>query len=227
MAKKGWSARVKDMMIEYAYLVTLGAMAVIVAASAMYTHELRRQEVPAAAQAAEIGATTEPTQTPKLTPLPTIAPLIVRTDALRMSGTTVWPASGGILRGYDAQQAVYWEILGCYRPHKGLDIAASAGEDALCIADGVISRTQRDELWGWQVTVAQTDGREMLYAGLECVDVEAGQAVTRGQTLGTLLARIPCEAELSPHVHIEMTKDGKHQDPEAILPERRAADAAE
>ena len=221
MAKKGWGARIKDMMIEYAYLVTLGAIAAIVAASALYAHQLRQEEIPAAAQAPEVAATAEPTHTPEITPLPTIAPLIVRTDAMRMAGTTVWPVSGEILRGYDVQEAVYWETLGCYRPHAGLDIAAEAGEEVRCIADGVVERTLRDELWGWQVIVAQTDGREMLYAGLRRADVRAGQAVTRGQALGVPLERVPCEAELPAHVHIEMRLDGEHQDPEGILPEKR------
>lgn len=221
MAKKGMRARVREWMIEYAYLVTLGAIAAIVASSAIYAHQLQRAEdVPATAQAPEIKATAAPTQTPEVTPLPTIAPLVVRTESLRMAGTTVWPADGDILRGYDALGAVYWETLGCYRPHAALDIAGEAGEDVCAIADGAVEDVGRDELWGMRVTVAQTDGREMTYAGLETAAVRAGQNVTRGQRLGTMMARIPCEAELPAHVHIEMRMDGKQQDPEALLPER-------
>lgn len=207
-------------MIEYAYLVTLGAMAVIVAASAVYTNQLRREEIPAAAQAPETKETASPEIAPDVTPLPSIAPLTVHAQPLRMAGATVWPTGGAILRGYDTQEAVYWETLGCFRPHAALDIAGEAGGDVCAIADGVVEKVTRDELWGLRIVVSQMDGREMTYAGLETAAVRAGQSVTRGRKLGTLLERIPCEAELPAHVHIEMRKDGKSQDPEGILPER-------
>lgn len=220
MGNQGVKARMRAWMIEYAYLATLGAMAVIVAASAAYTHQLRREEVPAAAQAVEIEATKTPEQTPEVTPLPTIAPLVVRAEPMHMAGTTAWPTNGSVIRGYDPLEAVYWETLGCFKPHTALDIEGKAGEDVCAAADGVTEKVQRDELWGLRVTVMQTDGREMTYAGLETATVHAGQSVTRGQKIGTLLAYVPCEAELPAHVHIEMCMDGKAQDPEGILPER-------
>lgn len=208
--------RVQAWMVEYAYLVTLGAVIAVIAASAMYTQRLhaREQSVQAAAGAPETKAT--PTPTPRVTPLPTLAPLAVQTPVR----ATVWPLSGGIVRGHNAQEAVYWAALGCYQPHAGLDIAGEAGESVCCAADGVVSRTALDELWGWRVTVAQTDGSEAVYAGLEVCAVAAGQSVTRGQALGTLLAQIPCEAELGSHLHLERWRDGTAQDPEAVLPER-------
>ena len=220
MTNKGLRARVRAWLIEYAYLVTLGAMAAIVAASAVYTHQLRREEVPAVAQAPEIEETDAPTCTPEVTPLPTIAPLTVRAEPLRMMGVTTWPVSGGIVRGYDAQEAVYWEVLDCYRPHAALDIVGEAGEDVRAIADGVVEKVNRDELWGVCVAVMQMDGREITYAGLETACVYAGQSVTRGMKLGTLMAYVPGEAEMPAHLHVEMRMDGKVQDPEALLPER-------
>ena len=207
--------RAKAWMMDYAYLVTLGAVIAVIAASAMYTQRLhaRERSVQAAAGAPETEAT--PALTPRVTPLPTLAPLAVQTPAR----VAVWPLGGGIVRGHDAQEPVYWVALGCYQPHAGLDIAGEAGESVCCAADGVVSRTALDELWGWRVTVAQTDGSETVYAGLEVCTVEAGQSVTRGQALGTLLAQIPCEAELGSHLHLERWRDGAAQDPEAALPE--------
>lgn len=223
MAGKGIRARMKAWMMEYAYLVTAGALAAIVAASAMYANRLQKEgSVQAAADAPETAVQQTQTEAPALTPLPAIAPLAVRTELLRMNGATVWPAGGGIVRGYNPQAAVYWDALGCYKPHAALDIAGEAGEAVCAIADGVVERTQRDELWGWQVTVLQTDGRRMRYAGLEAVYTDEGQSVTRGQEIGVLMPAIPCEAELGAHVHIEMTMDGKMQDPGAILPENRS-----
>ena len=222
MAIKGFGARFRAWMIEYAYLVTLGAIAAIVASSALYTYQLRAGEgIQAAAPAPETAETATPEALPRITPLPSIAPLVPRTEIFRMAGATVWPVSGKILRGHDVQEMVYWEALGCYKPHAGLDIAAQAGEEVKCIADGVIEAVWRDELWGWQISVAQTDGREIRYAGLLAADVNKGQAVTRGQTLGILMDKISVEGEMPAHVHVEMRMDGTVQDPEAILPEGR------
>ena len=207
--------RAKAWMVDYAYLVTLGAVIAVIAASAMYTQRLhaREQSVQAAAGAPETKAT--PTPTPRVTPLPTLAPLAVQTP----TRVTVWPLSGGIVRGHNVQDMVYWAALGCYQAHTGLDIAGEAGESVCCAADGVVSRTALDELWGWRVTVTQMDGSEAVYAGLEVCAVAEGQSVTRGQALGTLLAQIPCEAELGSHLHLERWRDGAAQDPEAALPE--------
>lgn len=221
MAGKGMRARIRAWMMDYAYLVTAGAMAAVVAASAIYTHQLRKEEgVQAAADAPETAV--QETMLPAVTPLPTIAPLAVHTELLTPAGSTAWPASGEIIRGYEPQEVVCWEALGCFRPHAGLDIAGAAGEEVTAIADGVAETVQRDALWGCQVVISQTDGRRMRYAGLETAYLAAGQSVTRGQAIGTMMPYIPCEAELGAHVHVEMTKDGKHQDPGAILPEKRS-----
>ena len=100
-----------------------------------------------------------------------------------MGGGRAAPVSGGVLRGYDTAH-VYWAALSCYKPHAALDLAAQAGETVLCAMDGVVERASRDDLWGWRVTVAQTDGRRAVYAGLLLCRVQAGQCVTRGQALG-------------------------------------------
>ena len=222
MAGKGLRARLKMWMMEYAYLVTAGAIAAIVAASAMYANRIRTEEgIQAAADAPETAAQVRDMQAekPAVTPLPTIAPFALQRGTI--NGRTVWPTGGGILRGYDAQEAVYWEMLGSYKPHAALDIRGDDGEEVLTIADGVVESAQRDEMWGWQVAVKQTDGRTMRYAGLKTAFVCEGQSVTRGQTIGVLMPYIPCEAELGAHVHVEMSMEGKTQDPEAILPEKR------
>ena len=215
--------RMKTWLMDYAYLVTLGAVIAVIAASAIYTRNLRdvqAADVPAAAEAPETELTPEPSLQPKITPLATIAPLQVRYMNLASRTGTCWPVNGEIIRAYDEQNLVFWESIGAWSVHRGIDVAGVAGQAVLCAADGVVKTAMRDELWGWRVTVDQTDGRQAVYAGLEAVDVLSGQAVTRGQQVGTLLAKIPCEAELGAHLHMELSRDGRLQDPEGMLPER-------
>ncbi len=210
--------RAKEWMMEYAYLVTLASVIAIIAVTAVYTERLKTKEssVQAAAQAAEIGDT----PTPHVTPLDTIAPLQAHYFSPNPGGTTVWPLDGNVIRPYDAQQVVHWAALGAYRVHPAMDIAGDEGEAVCCAMDGTVQSALRDELWGWRVSIEQTDGRLAAYAGLKTAAVQKGQNVTRGQILGTLLAHIPCEAEMDAHLHLELSRDGVLQDPEGMLPIR-------
>ena len=220
MAKRGWAKRMSDLMTEYAYWVTIGAVIAVIAGSAIYTRGLRETQetgIQAAAEAPE--AIETPTPLPAATPLPTIAPLLVSYAPIRPGGSTVWPVDGRVLRTFDAQELVYWEALGCYQTHPGLDIAGAAGEEVRCAMDGTVTGAVHDALWDWRVTVEQTNGRTAVYAGLHTCTVLIGQNVTRGQALGTLLEKIPCEAEMEPHLHMELYRDGIAQDPESMMPE--------
>ena len=209
--------RLRQAMLDHAYLMTLLAALAVVAASAVYTRSLdARGAEQAAAQAHEI-ASPQPALQPTATavvlrPAATMAPL-------RTGGAAVRPVSGGVLRDYDRERHVFWEALACYRPHAALDLAGEAGESVLCAKDGVVARTARDDLWGWRVEVEQTDGRLAVYAGLLLCYAQEGQSVTRGQALGELLDRIPCEAELGAHVHLELWEDGAAVDPAGMLPQ--------
>ena len=219
---RGKLGKIKEFMLEYAYLITLGAVVAVVAASAMYAQSVRMQfeaqtsqPVEAAANAPEIAETASPSVRPTLTPLPTIAPLVIGSFA---SGAgRVWPVSGEVIRAHAPQEPVLWETLSCYQAHAGTDIAGAAGEEVRLIMDGVVERVTRDELWGYRVRVAQTDGSAAVYAGIATCFVMEGQAVTRGNTLGLLMDAIPCEAELGAHLHLELEKDGQSADPEELL----------
>lgn len=214
--------RMKAWMMDNAYLVTLGCLMAIVVSCAVYTNGLHgkaQKGVQAAAGAPETLQSASPVVQPELTPLPTIAPLVVRTQALAQRGGE-WPVKGRVLRASDAQEMVYWESLGLWQTHAGLDVAGETGECVKASMDGEVISAAWDELWGWRVCIAHGTDREMIYAGLESCVVSSGDQIRRGQTIGTLLERIPCEAELGPHVHLEMTHDGKYQDPEAALAER-------
>ena len=228
--------RAREWVLDNAHLVTLGAVLAVIAASAMYTREIEQRtgEVQAAAQAAELAAspaaeavTPLPELAASASPLPTIAPLTLSLQAVRPGGATVWPVSGEVLRGFDGDTPVLWEALSCVRVHAALDVGGEAGEEVLCVMGGTVSRVVRDELWGWRAEVEQTDGSRAVYCGLALCTVSPEQNVTRGQTLGTLMESIPCEAELGPHLHLELTRDGRRENPLELLPQKGGAAGAQ
>ena len=207
--------RVREVLMDYAYLVTLGAMIAVIAATALYTDQLHRKEnVQAAAPAPEVESTPAPPPqtTPTSTPLPTLAPL-------RASSTlnAVRPVSGEVIRGF-SDQPVFWEALACWQAHPALDIEAAPGENVLCLRDGVVTACSRDALWGWRVQIRQTDERICEYAGLALCEVEIGQSVTRGQVIGELMDAIPAESELGAHLHLALSEDGKALDARDEVP---------
>ena len=70
--------QLKGFVLDYAYLMTLGAALVVVAASALYTWQLRQEgQIQAAADAPEISESAEATPSPTAwaVPLPTMAPI--------------------------------------------------------------------------------------------------------------------------------------------------------
>ena len=213
--------RMKDLAAEYAYLVTLICVVCVIAGSAAYTQQIRKEQQPhveAAAGAPEIEASAQPSATVKTTPLPTIAPLAVRVSVLEEK--TVWPISGAVLRHHDMQEHVYWEALDVWQVHPGTDIAGEPEQNVCSAGRGKVIRTARDALWGGSIEIEQEDGRTVFYRGLALLYVKEGDEVARGQEIGTLLEYIPCEAEMGAHLHLEMMRGGVMQDPLAMLPER-------
>lgn len=203
--------------MEYAYLVTLGAVIAVVVGAALYTDHVRGTQeaaLSAAAKTAEINVTA----TPRVTPLPTIAPLMATHRTFTPHIATVRPVSGKVLRAY-AAEPVLWEALGMMQAHEAIDIAGEADGAVVSMMDGTVREAARDALWGWRVCIDHTDGSACVYAGLAVALVQPGQNVVRGQEIGTLLSQIPCEAELGAHLHLEQVKNGAYQDAEGILPE--------
>ena len=69
----------QEWLLDYAYLVTLGAMIAVIAGTALYTDHLRSQQnVQAAAPAPEVSSSPTPQISP--IPVPTLAP--IRTAAI-------------------------------------------------------------------------------------------------------------------------------------------------
>ena len=202
--------RVKAWLLDYAYLVTLGAAIAVIAGCAMYTEHVRGEiSVQAGANAQETRTSPVPQ-----TPAPTLRPIAAPSPA-RQAG--VRPVSGEMLRGFDARTPVRFESLGCLQVHAAADLAGEEYERVLCPADGTVQGAVRDELWGWRVTLALDTGETLVFAGLTSVMTAPGARVRRGEALGLLAGSIPCEAEMGAHVHLEMTRGGKRVDPIAAL----------
>ena len=144
-----------------------------------------------AAPAAAIG--TPAAQTPA--PAQTATPLL-------------WPVSGRTIKRDYAPEPVWFEPLGLYETHPGVDIGAAAGEMVVAAADGVVTRAGYDAQRGYTVET-EDGGLVVRYGNLaRGLEVSPGDRVRRGQTIGAVGASAPVAKALGPHLHFEAFRGG-------------------
>ena len=116
---------------------------------------------------------------------------------------------------------VWWDDLGHYAVHTGLDLSAGASAPVFAPASGEVLRVYRDALMGWTAELsANLNGHALLIrlSGLAPSPLpRAGQRVRAGEALGQL-GEAPAEACLGAHLHLETIQDGETIDPAALLP---------
>ena len=148
----------------------------------------------------------QPTQ-PMQTPAPVEKP-----------GKRVSPVSGETLAGYAMDCLSYNQTTRDWRTHDGMDIAAEAGSPVLAAADGEVYSVYDDEIMGTTVVLIHTGGYTTTYASLsEVVAVAPGDAVTAGQTIGTVGRTALLESAIGDHVHFSVSCSGQRLDPAEFL----------
>ncbi|MCX8146248.1 MAG: M23 family metallopeptidase [Azovibrio sp.] len=103
--------------------------------------------------------------------------------------------------------------------HEGLDFVAPYGTPVLAAAGGVVVNAAYHPEFGNLVEV--NHGGELItrYAHLATMDVEVGQAVRRGQRLGSLGNT---GRSTGPHLHFEVKENGVPLDPALFLGQQLA-----
>jgi len=109
-------------------------------------------------------------------------------------------------------------FFGVVRPmtpqgHRGIDLAARRGTPVHAAADGIASVSE-DARLGKAVRIDHGGGVESLYAHLDRVNLNDGTAVTAGQAIGTVG---DTGLATGPHLHFQVSRDGRLQDPQQWL----------
>lgn len=121
------------------------------------------------------------------------------------------PVDGAVLRAFDPP-AQRWSL-----GHRGVDLAASAGDEVRSPADGVV--TFAGVVAGRPlVVVLHADGRRSTLEPVEPL-VERGQSVLDGEALGTVpTAPTHCAPSVCLHWGVRTEDDDTYLDPLALLP---------
>ncbi|WP_052191736.1 M23 family metallopeptidase [Cetobacterium sp. ZWU0022] len=98
--------------------------------------------------------------------------------------------------------------------HAGIDLRAKTGTKVVSARDGVVSFAGRASGYGKLIIIKHSDGYETRYAHLSKIDVQKGQKVSQNQhiALSGATGRVS-----GPHLHFEIRKNGKIENPLTYL----------
>lgn len=124
--------------------------------------------------------------------------------------------AGKIINAYSCGAPVYSVTMRDWRIHNGIDIQAAVGEEVKACGNGQVQEIFTDSMLG-NVAAVEHGEYVFYYCGLgENMEVEAGDIVSAGQTIG-VISVVPAEAAEEPHLHLEVKRDGVYLNPEEIM----------
>lgn len=110
-------------------------------------------------------------------------------------------------------------ITGGHRFHKGVDIAAPKGSPIGAFSSGKVIFAGRQGGYGNTVVIEHADGRQTRYAHAERLMVQSGDYVRTGQTIATVGST---GRSTGPHLHFEVSQNGRQIDPLRALANENA-----
>lgn len=129
-----------------------------------------------------------------------------------------YPLAKEITKAYSGDNLVYSQTMQDWRVHQGMDLRAKVGDLVKAIAEGKVEDIYEDALLG-NVIVISHGTLEARYCGLgDTALVKQGAVVKAGQEIGSV-GTVPLELAEEPHLHLELRRDGKLENPEDILTE--------
>lgn len=123
------------------------------------------------------------------------------------------PLAGEILREFTMDDLVYYEAIGEWRVHKGVDIKP---KDTLLIESalaGIVEAVNTSELTGTEIVIDHGNNIKTLYSNLVSASVKVGEQVQQGQAIGNVGKTASVEAADGAHLHFELLVDGKNVNP--------------
>ncbi|HOG62735.1 MAG TPA: M23 family metallopeptidase [Sedimentibacter sp.] len=138
-------------------------------------------------------------------------------DGVKPEGTDLKsmksPLAGEIIREFTLDELVYYEAIGEWRVHKGIDIKP---KDTLLIESalaGKVEAVNNSEITATEIIIDHGNNVKTLYSNLVSANVKAGDTVEKGQVIGNVGKTVSIEASDGAHLHFEVIVDGQHINP--------------
>ncbi|MCM3707376.1 MULTISPECIES: peptidoglycan DD-metalloendopeptidase family protein [Cytobacillus] len=120
----------------------------------------------------------------------------------RGEGSFAYPAVGGYI---SSKMGYRWGKL-----HKGIDIARPSERTIKAADNGTVVSAGMDGGYGNKIVIDHNNGFRTVYAHLDSIGVSVGQTVSKGSKIGVMGNT---GDSTGVHLHFEVYKDGKRQDP--------------
>ena len=138
-------------------------------------------------------------------PLPTQQPLLWRAPLEELD----------VIRVFSGTDMLRSGTTGLWTVHHAIDLSDDAGAPVSAMADGRVLRCDDNGSW---IVLAHTGGYESCYSSLSLLGpYRTGDPVRAGQIIGFVGNTIPDEADLGPHLHLQVLANGSAIDPLELL----------
>ena len=132
-------------------------------------------------------------------------------EAVTVSVPAVMPVQGKVTSGFGYR---IHPVTGNRSFHTGVDIAAAEGTPIAAAYGGTVAETGHTSGRGNYVLLRHGTALQTLYCHLSEIDVEEGDSLTAGETLGLVGTT---GMSTGPHLHFEVRVDGVRCDPVYVL----------
>jgi len=123
----------------------------------------------------------------------------------------IWPVKGRISSYFGSRIDPF---TGIYGFHAGIDIKCKEGTKVGCVKDGKVVFIGYHNVYGNFVMVKHSDNIITTYAHLSRVDVQKDMQIKQGVSIGAVGTT---GRSTGPHLHFEVTKNGKYINPMEFL----------
>lgn len=140
---------------------------------------------------------------------------VERRQALASATPSLWPVTGWLSSIFGGRTDPFSDSPAF---HPGIDISADRGTPVHATADGAVDSASYSGNYGNLVVIDHGFGIATRYGHLSRFAVRAGQPVKRGDLIGYVGST---GRSTSPHLHYEVTLNGRLINPLRLLTERR------
>jgi len=147
-------------------------------------------------------------------PAPTVTPVPPAGSFAARKGKLTFPAVGRLI-------ARYGEVDSLGLTAKGITLRTRPDAPVVAVHDGKVIYAGPFRGYGRIIIIEHGHGFLTLLAGLERIDVHAGQGVLAGEPVGTMQGPIGIDDTRSRQLYIELRRDGAPVDPLAWLSTQR------
>jgi murein DD-endopeptidase MepM/ murein hydrolase activator NlpD len=130
---------------------------------------------------------------------------------LLSSTPSIWPTKGWLASGFGYRISPF---TGLREFHKGLDISSREGTRVIAPADGIVTFTGKNGLYGNMIKIDHGHGIVTRYGHLEKILKKRGEAVKRGDVIG-LMGNTG--RSTGPHLHYEVFLNGLPVNPKKYI----------